>query len=61
MDKLDIFIATLEIELRDRHNVCEDFAATPCGILLSVLNAVAAAKEKVNVSGEESETKINNP
>ena len=44
MDKLDIFITELEKDLLNKYKGCEDFAATPCTILLAVLNAVVHAK-----------------
>jgi len=42
---IDIFVEKLESELRKRYNQCEDFAATPCSILLATLNAVASARK----------------
>jgi len=42
--KVDSFVNELEKELSERYNQCEDYAATPCNILLAVLNAVAGAK-----------------
>jgi hypothetical protein len=38
------FAERLEKELKWRYDACEDHAATPSGILLAVLNAVAAAR-----------------
>jgi hypothetical protein len=38
------FEERLEQELKWRYEACEDFSATPSGILLAVLNAVAAAR-----------------
>lgn len=38
------FSERLEDELKWRYAACEDHAATPSGILLAVLNAVAAAR-----------------
>ena len=38
------FEERLEKELKWRYEACEDHAATPSGILLAVLNAVAAAR-----------------
>lgn len=38
------FEERLEKELKWRYDACEDHAATPSGILLAVLNAVAAAR-----------------
>jgi len=46
-DKLDALLGTLQEQLLDRYNACEDFAATPCSILLATLNAVAEAYKKV--------------
>ncbi len=39
------FEEALEVELHRRYEQCQDFAATPSGILLAVLNAVTAARE----------------
>ena len=44
MDTAD-FVNALEDELEKRYDHCQDFAATPCSILLAVLDAVAAAKK----------------
>jgi hypothetical protein len=44
---LSRFIEALENSLKDRYDVCQDFAATPSSILLAVLNAVADAKKAV--------------
>ena len=41
---LETFVCSLEKELHDRYQLCEDHAATPSSILLAVLNAVAAAR-----------------
>ncbi|HKK06653.1 MAG TPA: hypothetical protein VKA50_12480 [Gammaproteobacteria bacterium] len=46
-DKLDALLGTLQQQLLDRYNACEDFAATPCSILLATLNAVAEAYKDV--------------
>jgi len=45
--ELDIFIEALEKSLKERYDVCLDYAATPSSILLAVLNAVADAKKAV--------------
>lgn len=45
MDKFDIFVKELESELKNRYEQCEDFAATPSNILLTILNAVAFARQ----------------
>ena len=42
-DRLDIFMLELEEELRWRHDMC-DGPVTPEAVLLTVLNAVAAAR-----------------
>jgi hypothetical protein len=47
MDKFDVFTKTLEDQLLRSYTQCEDFAATPSSILLSVLNAVAEARNAV--------------
>jgi hypothetical protein len=50
--ELHLFINALEQSLQRRHELCEDFAATPSSILLAVLNAVAEAREIVQISEE---------
>ena len=42
--RLEDFVDELEKELEERHHYCENYAASPCDILLAVLNAVAGAK-----------------
>ncbi len=44
-DKFDVFADTLEKELHERYQVCNDAATTPSSILLAVLNAVAEARK----------------
>lgn len=46
------FEERLEKELMWRYDACEDHAATPSGILLAVLNAVAAARSKPEQAAE---------
>ena len=43
--ELDVFLDKLEKELHLRYTLCEDFAATPSSIILSVLNAIAEARK----------------
>ena len=54
MAKIDYFMAKLENDLLKRYQECQDFTATPCSILLGVLNAVAEARYKtIKFYGED--------
>jgi len=46
----DKFVAALERSLKERYDVCQDFAATPSSILLAVLNAVAEARVEADAA-----------
>lgn len=41
------FVDTFEGDLKKRYDLCEDFKATPCSILLTILNSIHDVKEKV--------------
>ncbi len=52
-DRMDEFTARLMIEIHERYEKCEDFAATPSSILLAVANAIAKVREDMGYGNPE--------
>ncbi len=46
-DRLEEFTMRLMLEVHDRYQKCEDFAATPSSILLAITNAIAKVREEM--------------
>lgn len=44
-DRTEEFTMRLMLEMHERYECCEDFAATPSSILLAVVNAIAKVRE----------------